>query len=168
MAVAYLHFTKIKIIHVRAPFDTSKQLTGRIDRFLIKTPQCVSLLENLTKIPWLERSVTSTLHLHHHLALRKSLLQVQVLSIHIWYGPDIIHAVRYICNKLSCKRVENAHVLLFRTHRLCLHTAKDWHQAYIFSRVKMNLIKLFFISVGATLQPLVFSVIVGLSTLCNS
>lgn len=91
-----------------------------------------------------------------------------LFSIQIWYGPDLIHAVRYICNKLSWKQVENAHVLLFCTHRLCLHTAKDWHQACIFSRMKMNLIKLFFISVGATLQPLLFNVIVGLSTLCNS
>lgn len=54
------------------------------------------------------------------------------------------------------------------SQRLCLHAAKAHYQEYIFSRLKMRLIKIFFISAGAVLQLLVFSVIVALSALCDS
>lgn len=42
--------------------------------------------------------------------------------------------------KLSCKQAENAHALLFCISELRLHTARDWRQAFIFSRAKMKLI----------------------------
>lgn len=71
-------------------------------------------------------------------------------------------------NKIANRWKTHTFNLPIYTYRLCLHTAKDKHQAYIFNKVIMNLIKLFFISVGPHIQPLVFSVIVALSTLCNS
>lgn len=53
--------------------------------------------------------------------------------------------------------------------RGCVYTQqKPAIREYIFSRLKMKLIKIFFISAGAILQLLVFSVIVALSALCNS
>lgn len=58
---------------------------------------------------------------------------------------------------------------LFSVPRGCVYTQqKPASRKYIFSRLKMRLIKIFFISAGAILQLLVFGMIVALSALCNS
>lgn len=65
--------------------------------------------------------------------------------------PNLIHADTTVTNGVANRY--NMHTFHYFVPRGSDYTQQDWYQEYIFSRLKMNLTKLFFISGGHTSTP---------------